>query len=62
MVIDTSCYHFNINMSLLTEHGFAYKLNYGFVPRSMSSDREELDAYVIGPDLPLKIFFWNPMQ
>ena len=38
------------------KHSFAYELNYGFVPGSMSPDGEELDAYVIGPNLPLKTF------
>ena len=38
------------------KHGFIYELNYGFVPGSMSPDGEELDAYVIGPNLPLKTF------
>ena len=37
-------------------HGFIYELNYGFVPSSMSPDGEELDSYVIGPDVPLKTF------
>ncbi len=38
------------------KHGFAYELNYGFVPGSMSPDGEELDAYVIGPNVPLETF------
>ena len=33
--------------------GFVYELNYGFVPGYISPDGEELDAYVIGPDVPL---------
>ena len=37
-------------------HGFIYELNYGFVPGSMSPDGEELDAYVIGHDVPLETF------
>ena len=38
------------------KHGFVYELNYGFIPDSMSPDGEELDAYVIGPNVPLKTF------
>ena len=38
------------------KHDFVYELNYGFVPDSMSPDGEELDSYVIGPDVPLKTF------
>jgi inorganic pyrophosphatase len=38
------------------KHGFVYELNYGFVPDSMSPDGEELDAYVIGLNIPLKTF------
>ncbi|MEK7501433.1 MAG: inorganic diphosphatase [Patescibacteria group bacterium] len=38
------------------KHGFIYELNYGFVPNTLSPDGEELDAYVIGPNLPLKTF------
>lgn len=49
----------NIDRSLHSihpKHGFVYELNYGFVPDSMSPDGEELDAYVIGPNIPLKTF------
>ena len=35
------------------EGGFVYELNYGFVPGYIAPDGEELDAYVIGPDVPL---------
>ena len=37
-------------------HNFQYMLNYGFVPDTMSQDGEELDAYIIGVDSPLKTF------
>jgi len=37
-------------------HDFVYELNYGFVPNTIAPDGEELDAYIIGPDLPLKKF------
>ena len=33
-----------------------YKLNYGFIPDTMSPDGEELDAYVIGVDEPVETF------
>ena len=36
--------------------GWAYELNYGFVPGTMSPDGEELDAYVIGVDEPMEKF------
>jgi len=36
--------------------GWAYPINYGFVPNTVSPDGEELDAYVIGPDHPIQEF------
>ena len=33
-----------------------YKVNYGFVPGVISGDGEELDAYVLGVNEPLKTF------
>ena len=38
------------------KHGFVYEVNYGFVPNTISGDGEELDAYVLGPNVPLKTF------
>ena len=38
------------------KHHFVYELNYGFVPNTIAPDGEELDAYVIGPNLSLKTF------
>ncbi|MDR0803887.1 MAG: inorganic diphosphatase [Rickettsiales bacterium] len=38
------------------KHGFEYKVNYGFVPNTISGDGEELDAYVLGVDKPLNEF------
>lgn len=38
------------------KHGFTYEENYGFIPDTISGDGEELDAYVLGPDYPLKDF------
>ena len=38
------------------KHGFVYKVNYGFIPGTISGDGEELDAYVLGPSVPLKNF------
>lgn len=37
-------------------HGFQYPANYGFVPDTISSDGEELDAYVLGVTKPLTTF------
>jgi inorganic pyrophosphatase len=31
-------------------------LNYGFIPGTISPDGEELDAYVIGVDVPIQTF------
>ncbi len=38
------------------KHGFVYPINYGFIPNTVSGDGEELDAYVIGPNIPLDTF------
>ena len=35
---------------------FIYPINYGFIPDTISGDGEELDAYVVGPDVPLDEF------
>ncbi len=35
------------------EHGFVYKVNYGYVPGTQSADGEELDAYYLGGSRPL---------
>lgn len=38
------------------KHGFTYEANYGFVPNTKAPDGEELDAYVLGVDEPIKEF------
>lgn len=38
------------------KHGFIYPVNYGFIPNTISGDGEELDAYVLGIEKPLKEF------
>lgn len=38
------------------KHRFIYPVNYGYVPNTISGDGEELDAYVLGVDTPLKTF------
>lgn len=38
------------------KHGFVYTVNYGFIPNTVSGDGEEIDAYVIGPTVPLDTF------
>lgn len=35
------------------KHGFAYEVNYGYIPNTKSADGEELDAYVLGVDQPV---------
>jgi inorganic pyrophosphatase len=35
---------------------FVYELNYGFVPGTVAPDGEELDAYLLGTDVPVKEF------
>ncbi|MCB8954155.1 MAG: inorganic diphosphatase [Ardenticatenales bacterium] len=37
-------------------YGFAYPVNYGYVPGTMSGDGEELDAYVLGVAGPVMVF------
>ena len=37
-------------------HGFEYMLNYGYIPNTLSSDGEELDAYILGVNTPLEKF------
>lgn len=38
------------------KHGYVYPVNYGFVPETKSPDGGELDAYVLGVDVPLEEF------
>lgn len=38
------------------KHGYVYPVNYGFIPGTKSPDGEELDAYVLGVDVPLEEF------
>ena len=38
------------------KHGWAYQLNYGFVPGTVSPDGEELDVYLLGVDTPIETF------
>lgn len=42
--------------SLHPKHGFKYEANYGYVPNTKAPDGEEIDAYVLGIDKPLKKF------
>lgn len=37
-------------------YDWVYELNYGFVPETISSDGEEMDAYIIGIDIPIEEF------
>ena len=48
-----------IDRSLGSRHpkwDFAYPVNYGYVPDTKSGDGEEIDAYVLGVNEPLKEF------
>ncbi len=36
------------------KHGFLYKANYGYIPGTLAPDGDELDAYYLGVDEPLK--------
>lgn len=35
---------------------FVYKLNYGYIPNTISGDGEELDCYILGVNKPIKEF------
>lgn len=35
------------------KHGFMYNLNYGYVPKTISGDGEELDVYYVGEFEPV---------
>lgn len=36
--------------------GYLYPINYGYLPNTPAPDGEDLDAYVLGVDIPLEIF------
>ena len=38
------------------DHDLIYPVNYGFVPGVLGLDGEELDAYILGVDRPVKCF------
>ncbi len=38
------------------KHDFVYELNYGFVPDTAAPDGEELDAYLLGVDIPVETY------
>ena len=38
------------------KYDFLYNSNYGFIPGTLSPDGEELDAYVLGIDIPIQNF------
>ena len=42
--------------SLHPRYGYVYPVNYGFVAGTLSPDGEELDAYVLGVDVPCEAF------
>ena len=41
------------------KYGFVYPVNYGYVPGTVSGDKEELDAYILGIDHPVAEFCWK---
>ena len=38
------------------KHGFIYPVNYGYIPNTVPGDGAELDAYILGTNLPLSDF------
>ncbi|MFZ3054796.1 MAG: inorganic diphosphatase [Minisyncoccales bacterium] len=38
------------------DHGFLYKINYGFVPDTIAPDGEEIDAYLLMVGKPVKSY------
>lgn len=38
------------------KYDFLYDVNYGYVPNTISGDGEEVDAYILGEDEPLRTF------
>ena len=36
------------------KYGFIYEVNYGYLPKIIAADNEELDAYYLGVKKPLK--------
>ena len=36
------------------KHGFEYEANYGYIPDTLATDGEELDAYYLGVNKPLE--------
>ena len=38
------------------KHGFKYLLNYGYIPNTVSDDKEEMDCYVLGINEPIEEF------
>ena len=49
----------NIDRPLDSKHpkfDYIYPINYGFIPNTISGDGEELDAYILGVDMPIHEF------
>ncbi|MFA6236407.1 MAG: inorganic diphosphatase [Bacteriovorax sp.] len=53
--------HVKMDRRLGYSHGhntekIIYPVNYGFIPNTISGDGEELDAYILGIDIPIEEF------
>lgn len=42
--------------SLHPKYNFAYPINYGYIPETISGDGEELDCYLLGENVPVHSF------
>lgn len=38
------------------QYGFIYPINYGYIPNTISGDKEELDCYILGIFEPIETF------
>jgi len=36
------------------KYDYYYSVNYGFIPNTISGDNEEIDAYILGENVPLQ--------
>lgn len=38
------------------QYGFIYPINYGYIPNTISGDKEEIDCYILGVFEPMETF------